>query len=291
MKLGSLVSALVLAWAALPTSPTRGEYPLKPEPAVSDPVGFVCPPCGCESDSKTFDAPGECPDCRMGLVRKEPPPPLEKWEAPPPSQESAEVKSLIDRAGQTLRTNGSDISAILSDKIYLSVHAWPRFRELIRTHGRSSKVTIVTPDEPGTRMRVRIRVVARDGSPSAGATIYFYHTSARGGYGANAAHVQANAGDMTHARLFGYAATDADGTIEIETIRPGGYPDSDLPEHIHVNITTRTGETRESEVLFEDDPRLTPSAREQAARERFAICRVARDAQGSAQVFAEIKLD
>jgi len=33
---------------------------------------FVCPPCGCGSDAKTFDAPGECPDCGMGLVPKGP---------------------------------------------------------------------------------------------------------------------------------------------------------------------------------------------------------------------------
>ncbi len=47
------------------------------EPTPARPVEalrpvFVCPPCGCASDSKTFDAPGECPDCRMGLVRKGP---------------------------------------------------------------------------------------------------------------------------------------------------------------------------------------------------------------------------
>ena len=40
----------------------------KPETPI-----YVCPPCGCASDSKTFDKPGECPDCHMGLVRKSPP--------------------------------------------------------------------------------------------------------------------------------------------------------------------------------------------------------------------------
>ncbi len=47
-----------------------GQDPARPaEPAR--PV-YVCPPCGCASDSKSFDAPGVCPDCRMGLVRKGP---------------------------------------------------------------------------------------------------------------------------------------------------------------------------------------------------------------------------
>lgn len=31
---------------------------------------YVCPPCGCSQDDKSFDQPGTCPDCRMGLVRK-----------------------------------------------------------------------------------------------------------------------------------------------------------------------------------------------------------------------------
>ncbi len=43
-----------------------------PPAAQGDRPVYVCPPCGCASDSKTFDAPGECPDCHMGLVRKGP---------------------------------------------------------------------------------------------------------------------------------------------------------------------------------------------------------------------------
>ncbi len=40
--------------------------------AQEDRPVFVCPPCGCASDSKTFDRHGACPDCGMGLVRKMP---------------------------------------------------------------------------------------------------------------------------------------------------------------------------------------------------------------------------
>lgn len=31
---------------------------------------YVCPPCGCESDGKTFERPGTCPSCEMELVEK-----------------------------------------------------------------------------------------------------------------------------------------------------------------------------------------------------------------------------
>jgi uncharacterized protein len=32
---------------------------------------YVCPPCGCASDGKTFDSPGACPSCGMKLVAKD----------------------------------------------------------------------------------------------------------------------------------------------------------------------------------------------------------------------------
>ena len=33
---------------------------------------YVCPPCGCKADDITFDKPGECPECKMGLVERKP---------------------------------------------------------------------------------------------------------------------------------------------------------------------------------------------------------------------------
>jgi hypothetical protein len=31
---------------------------------------WMCPPCGCPSDGKEFDAPGKCPSCAMPLIEK-----------------------------------------------------------------------------------------------------------------------------------------------------------------------------------------------------------------------------
>jgi len=51
------------AFVAIPPGPLRAQD--------AKPV-YVCPPCGCSADEKTFDKPGECPECHMGLVRKLP---------------------------------------------------------------------------------------------------------------------------------------------------------------------------------------------------------------------------
>ena len=66
----------LIAWsgyvAALPGGTAWSQEARPSDAAPSGEPVYVCPPCGCASDSKTFDKPGECPDCKMGLVRKGP---------------------------------------------------------------------------------------------------------------------------------------------------------------------------------------------------------------------------
>lgn len=47
--------APAFAWAAETPAPAPGGK-------------YICPPCGCESDGKLFDAPGACPSCGMPLI-------------------------------------------------------------------------------------------------------------------------------------------------------------------------------------------------------------------------------
>ncbi len=71
----------------------------------------------------------------------------------------------------------------------------------------------------------------------------------------------------------------------MKTIRPGGYPASTLPAHIHVEIVPLSGgQTRVTEIQFADDPRLTPAARERSLREQFVICDVSRHSEGGEEV-------
>src|SRR5207253_4209054 len=43
-----------------------------PTQAVSDKPKkvYVCPDCGCAADNRTFDKPGNCPECGMALIEK-----------------------------------------------------------------------------------------------------------------------------------------------------------------------------------------------------------------------------
>jgi protocatechuate 3,4-dioxygenase beta subunit len=208
---------------------------------------------------------------------------------PPPGQETPEIARTIDLAKSALE-RGTSVSDALTDKNYLPVHAWPRFRGLIRQHAAAGELRLTAADEPGEALHVRGVVRDAQGKPVADVLLYAYHTSAKGWYSDRAAHISGNGGDTNHARLFGYLKTDAQGKFALRTIRPAGYPGTDLPGHIHVMIEKAGRPALWTEIQFEDDPRLTARWREQSKQAGFVICPVRKDEQGVQHVEAEFRL-
>ncbi|MEP6595061.1 MAG: hypothetical protein ABJA71_03900 [Ginsengibacter sp.] len=94
-----------------------------------------------------------------------------------------------------------------------------------------------------------------------------------GWYSDTAAHVSMFEGDTRHARLFAYLKTNGKGQFEFETIQPRGYPNSDLPAHIHISVWKGEHLVRgvPGELLFDDDPRLTPERRLRSLSNKFLI--------------------
>lgn len=208
----------------------------------------------------------------------------------PPGPDTPESQALFAKARQALESGKADVSAVLSDRVYMPLHERTPFRQLIRDHAKSSRVKIVTAQEPGPRMVASGRILRADGKPSGGTLVYVYQTSAKGWYSDRAAHFGANSGDQRHARLFGYLVTDAQGRFEVETIRPEGYPQSDLPQHIHIEIFPEGGSNRITEITFEDDPRMTPEMRRSVERQGYALVPVTRGKDGVERCSAEIRL-
>ncbi len=181
--------------------------------------------------------------------------------------------SLLQEVTTTLQKGSATVSDILTNKKYLSLHPATVFRGLIQTHCNSSVLKITTADEPGKKIRVLGTVTNKEGRPVAGALVYLYQTDAKGWYAADAPHVLQNEGDMRHARLFGYVKTDANGRFELHTVKPSGYPGSDLPAHIHVHISASGYRSVVTEFLFDDDERLVGDIRENAVRHQFLVAR------------------
>jgi protocatechuate 3,4-dioxygenase beta subunit len=207
---------------------------------------------------------------------------------PPPGDETAEIRALIDRAKSALAM-GRTVNDVLTDDSFMPARAYPRFRALIRDHAPTGSITLVPAGEPGTKLQVRGMVKDANGRPIAGTMMYAYHTSAKGWYSDKAAHISGNSGDVKHARLFAYVKTDAQGRYEMRTIRPASYPNTDLPQHIHVHIDGPNGrhEALVTEILFEDDPRLTKSVRAEFERGGNIVCPVKREPNGLHSIVAD----
>ncbi|MFI5461577.1 MAG: hypothetical protein ACHRXM_39835 [Isosphaerales bacterium] len=209
---------------------------------------------------------------------------------PPPGEETDQVKTLIARADSALQS-GKSTTDVLADPDYLPAHEWPRFRALIRRHATSSRLAMVCSNEPGDPMVVTGRVIDQTGKARPGAILYAYQTSAKGWYSDRAAHIAAHEGDRKYARLFGYLKTDENGRFELRTIRPAGYPGSNLPAHIHFEVERAENPlvVLTTEIQFDDDPRLTPDMRTRSRSEGFVIGVVRTETDKSKRVEVELK--
>lgn len=103
-------------------------------------------------------------------------------------------------------------------------------------------------------------VYHNDGTtPAKDVIIYIYHTNAEGIY--------PKRGDETgwgkrHGYIRGWVITDAEGRYTFYTSRPGSYPNSSEPQHIHIIVKEPdVNEYYLDDFLFDDDPKLTKSIR------------------------------
>ncbi len=99
----------------------------------------------------------------------------------------------------------------------------------------SATARIAPVTEPGDPLVIRGTVLNVDGSPAAGAVVFAYQTDRGGLYDKreNGPHSW---------RLRGWAKTDKDGAFTFETIRPGSYPNSNNPPHVHFTAFLTNGE-------------------------------------------------
>ena len=120
---------------------------------------------------------------------------------------------------------------------------------------------VVAPEsEPGTRLTVSGRVLGKDDRPLSGASIYVYQTDAKGEYIPGGT----GASGSDRPRLFGYLRSDARGEYSFSTIRPGSYPNSRNPGHIHFEVVADGHDSRIYEIVFEGDSLIPQAFREQA---------------------------
>ena len=116
----------------------------------------------------------------------------------------------------------------------------------------ASRARIAPVAEAGAPMVIEGVVTSARGVAASGVVVYAYHTNQAGLY--------PPAGNR-HGRLRGWAITDAKGRYRFDTIRPGAYPERNVPEHVHMHvIEPGIGTYYIDNLEFEDDP-LNPRRR------------------------------
>lgn len=122
----------------------------------------------------------------------------------------------------------------------------------------TNSMTLAAPNEPGQRFVVTGTVYFADRTtPAPQVLLYAYQTNAAGVY-ANRATQRGNG--QRHGALRGWLRTDEHGRYRIVTIKPGPYPGRPDPAHIHMTVEPPNGPERYiDDVMFADDPRLTPT--------------------------------
>lgn len=154
----------------------------------------------------------------------------------------------------------------------------------------SWRTTIVADGEPGEPLIVSGTIFTPDGqSPLSGMNLFVYQTDATGVYSTSG-----TGGDNRNTRIHGQMRTGADGRYEFRTIKPGSYPRSRNPAHIHAFVSgPGYPEYWIDEFLFADDPFVTDDVRQKfAGRGNFSpILALTRSGNGVLRAVRDIKAE
>ena len=114
--------------------------------------------------------------------------------------------------------------------------------------------------QPGQKLLVTGTIFKRDGkTPAPDVILYYYHTDIQGYY---ADKTGLDKRVVRHGYIRGWVKSDKNGKYAIFTVRPGAYPDRQIPAHIHPSIKEPDlNEYYIDEFVFDDDKLLNTGKR------------------------------
>jgi protocatechuate 3,4-dioxygenase beta subunit len=154
----------------------------------------------------------------------------------------------------------------------------------------TSRARIAPVSEPGEPLIITGRVFGPDGHPRAGVIVYAYHTNRLGIYPPSVP--PRSQVSNFHGQLRGWARTDAEGRYTFDTIRPGSYPNSNNPQHVHMHIIEPGCATYPiKEMQFGDDSmRQALSEQDRKREDDYAVVETPRKTAQGWEVTRDIQL-
>ena len=147
---------------------------------------------------------------------------------------------------------------------------------------------IVSDTEPGEPLIISGTIYSPDGKqPMAGITLFVYQTDATGVY-------TTSGGDNRATRIHGLMRTNADGRYQFRTVKPGSYPNSRNPAHIHAYVSgPGYPEYWIDEYHFTDDPYISAEDKARAGTKgSFSpILKLERGNDGILRAVRDIKIE
>ena len=144
-----------------------------------------------------------------------------------------------------------------------------------------SRASVVPEGVDGEPLRIVGTVSNAAGVPVEGIIVYAYQTDANGIY---------PPGETRHGALRAWVRTDERGLYQFDTIRPGSYPQSRIPQHVHLHVIEPGRATYYiDDIVFSDDPFLIEE-HDQNARGGSGLCEPTKDKTGAWLVRRDIFL-
>ena len=151
------------------------------------------------------------------------------------------------------------------------------------------KTTICAANEPGEPLIITGTIYAPDGrTPIEGINLFVYQTDASGVYSTKSGE------DQRNTRLNGKMFSSSEGKYEFRTIKPGSYPGSRNPAHIHAYVSgPGYPEYWIDEFHFTDDPFISDEEKAKAAAKGYfsPILKLSRDKDGILRGVRDMKVE
>jgi len=116
----------------------------------------------------------------------------------------------------------------------------------------TSTLRVPSDTLPGEKLTIKNKIVDSKGNPAEGMIVYIYQTNTGGIYPKKGNEEGVH---RWHGYLHAYGITGADGSFEIQTIKPGPYPSWTAPAHIHCILLDKNNNAYYiNDYVFEGEP-------------------------------------